>query len=87
MSGPRIGDTIANGAIVINKYANTLLFASVGETEKKSDPAKETVTSVSPAIMITCTSAKRPNAVDWSNRSCAEARKNEPNPRLRTNQQ
>jgi hypothetical protein len=63
MSGPRIGDTIAKGAIVMSRYARTLLLASVGETEKKSDPASETVTSVSPAIMMTWTKAKRPNAV------------------------
>ena len=62
--GPRIGETTANGAIVMSRYAKTLLFASVGETEKNSDPASETVTSVSPAIMITCTRAKRPKAVD-----------------------
>jgi hypothetical protein len=35
----------------------------VGDTEKKSEPANETVTRVSPAIMMTCTSARRPKAV------------------------
>ncbi len=34
-----------------NKYSSTLPFASVGETEKKREPASETVTKVSPAIM------------------------------------
>lgn len=63
MSGPSNGDTTAKGATVNKRYNSTLVFASVGDTEKKSEPAKETVTSVSPAIMMTCTNAKRPKAV------------------------
>jgi hypothetical protein len=63
ISGPRIGETTAKGAIVNSRYASTRPLASVGETEKKRDPASDTVTKVSPAIMITCTRARRPKAV------------------------
>ena len=63
MSGPRIGETTTKGAMVNNRYNRTRVFASVGDTEKKREPANETVTSVSPAIMMTCTRARRPKAV------------------------
>jgi len=64
IKGPRNGETIAKGAMVKRRYNNTFDFASVGEIEKKSDPASEIVTSVSPAIINTWTSAKRPKGVD-----------------------
>ena len=54
---------LRRGAIVMSRYARTFPLASVGETEKNSDPANETVTNVSPAIIATCTNASRPKAV------------------------
>ena len=63
MSGPRKGDTIAKGAIVKTRYKSTFDFASVGEIEKKREPASEMVTSVSPASISTWTRARRPNGV------------------------
>lgn len=84
MSGPSKGETTAKGAMVSRRYYSTLLLASSGETEKNNEPASETVTMVSPAIMITCTNASRPKAVFWSKRSCAAARAREANPRRRT---
>ena len=54
----------------------TLLFAASGEIEKKSDPASEIVTIVSPAVDSTCVSARRPNGVFWSSRSSRASRPN-----------
>ncbi len=62
-------ETTAKGARVRTRYKNTLLLASVGEIEKKSDPASEMVTRVSPANMKTWTRAKRPKASRWLKRS------------------
>ena len=49
MSGPSSGETMANGARVKSRYRSTLWSAAFGEMEKKSDPASEMVTRVSPA--------------------------------------
>ena len=43
--------------------------AAVGEMEKKSEPASEIVTRVSPPNMQTWTNDSRPIGLDWSNRS------------------
>ena len=53
ISGPSSGETTANGAIVMRRYNRTVLLAASGLIEKNNDPAKEIVTSVSPAIMRT----------------------------------
>ena len=43
--------------------------AASGEMEKKSEPASEIVTNVSPPSMAHCTSERRPIGFVWSNRS------------------
>ena len=55
-----------------------------GELVLARSMAAASRTRVSPAIMITCTSASRPKAVFWSKRSCAEALAKVTNPRART---
>ena len=59
MSGP----TIANGATVSARYSATLLRAASGSTEKNSEPANDSVTSVSPTTLAAWVRASRMNGV------------------------
>ena len=68
-SDPKNGATTENGAIVITRYNITCDLAAVGEIEKNRDPAKDTVTSVSPADTNMCNKASFPKGLFWSNRS------------------
>ncbi len=62
MRGLSAGATTAKGPMVKSRYNSTLSFASVGEMEKKSDPASDTAKRVSPAVISTWVSASRPKA-------------------------
>src|SRR3954447_12807075 len=64
MAGPRNGATIANGAMVRTNDSATRPRAALGEMLKNNEPASAKVTSVSPAVEIRCTVARRLNGED-----------------------
>src|SRR3954471_19771071 len=59
MAGPRKGATMANGAMVRTNDSATRPRAAFGEMLKNNEPASAKVMSVSPAVEIRCTVARR----------------------------
>src|SRR3954451_3367702 len=59
MAGPRKGATMANGAMVSTSDSATRPRAALGEMLKNNEPASAKVMSVSPAVEIRCTVARR----------------------------
>jgi len=68
-----MGETTAKGAMS-TASTRDLALSLVGETEKTRSRASRDGHQCSPAIMMTCTRARRPKAVFWSKKSCATPR-------------
>ena len=84
MTGPSAGATTAKGPMVRSRYRSTLSLAAVGEIEKNREPASDTANRVSPAVMSTWVSARRPKGRRWSNRSLTADRAKRRNWSLRS---